>query len=110
MGRRRADAKLCTRCGERWGQHPHPEHCRRCARELGLAIPTSFERERQHVVMVEARQIAKLAAAGRARYTPPQHHTVIADGHEFEVVNDSLGFGRAFSITKLPGYARRPGL
>jgi hypothetical protein len=97
MGRPRANARMCSRCGERWEQSKHGL-CRRCEREAGIDVEPSIERERRHVIRLKAEEAARLAAAGRAKYQAPQTYSVVTAGHEFEVINDQLGFGRAFVL------------
>jgi hypothetical protein len=88
---------MCSRCGERWEQSRHGL-CRRCEREAGIDVDNGVERERLHVIRMKAAEAAKLAAAGRASYQPPQTYSVVIGGQEFDVVNDALGFGRAFVL------------
>jgi hypothetical protein len=94
MGRPPTNGTRCTRCKERWSQS-RLGLCRTCER-IEFGEKAGVAREREHVVMMQARELARLSAAGRARYSPPQTYTVVAEGREYEVVNDRLGFGRAF--------------
>lgn len=87
----------CIGCHERYAQSAR-RLCRRCERSVYVPASQCVEREREHVVMMEAREVRKLAAAGRARYTVPETYTVIAEGYEFEVINETLGFGRAYVL------------
>jgi len=94
MGRPTTHGNRCTSCKERWSQSQRGL-CRRCER-IAFGEKAGVAREREHVVMMQARELARMAAAGRVRYSPPQTYTVVVGGCEFEVINDRLGFGRAF--------------